>query len=137
MFGAINKSSELKIVSKNPDASNTCKNSGMHIIFLLHIFSLKKKYFAKYFAKPNSCAYICNRLVSQKNKQYETGYFPGNSRPYKAGHYYLNCIAGNDTERHRRQLQHYAAVCFQTPPHTYRMRTGKTGTTRQGNLLFT
>jgi len=37
---------------------------------------------------------------NRKFEQYETRHFPGNSRPDKAGNYYLNCIAGNDTERH-------------------------------------
>ena len=35
------------------------------------------------------------------------------------------------------QFQHYPTICFKTPSHTHRMRTGKTGTTRQGNLLLT
>ena len=76
-------------------------------------------------------------LHKQKFKRYETGHFSGNSRPDKAGNYYPHSIAGNDTERHCRQLSHYPSIGFKTPSHTYLMRTGKTGTTRQGNLLLT
>ena len=68
--------------------------------------------FQNKFAKPNSCTYICNRLVAQKTRQYETGYFSGDSRPYKEGNHNLNCTTGNDTECHCRKLPHHTTSCF-------------------------
>src|SRR5918993_1909213 len=79
----------------------------------------RKNKFDEKNGKLNSCAYICSQSVSHKQILYETGYFPGNCRPDKAGNNYFNCGTGNDSKCYCRKLQHHPAIHFQTSPDSH------------------
>ncbi len=81
----------MKII--RPGYSKPALNQQPQLIF----FQFEKKYLRNRIV---AHIFATDWLLKQRFKKYEARHFSGNSRPDKAGNYYLNCIAGNDAERH-------------------------------------